>query len=274
MVGGGATGDVIGVLDSENNITLEGDIPDGYYTFRYKNTNGSYTDPIRIYVGTSYKVTLNLANATSSNPASTVLIGDSYSTTITANSGYELESVTATMDGDPVSVTDGVINIPSVTGPIVITATTTEAALYKNFAVPTDATGQSVWESGAWCNNSFIAGSSYAYREATDGRFTTNLFDVENGDIVYVKGIRYSADSYCQAACLDADGNRIYNASVSLTVTNNFLSDLNATAGEDYWSLKVGGKTGNDTGVRQIRFAGYASGSIYDVIITRNEPIQ
>lgn len=73
--------------------------------------------------GTMYTVTNVLTNAITSNSASSVAEGASYSTTISALAGYSISSVTVTM-GD-VDVTadvyaDGVISIPAVTGNVEI----------------------------------------------------------------------------------------------------------------------------------------------------------
>jgi len=54
--------------------------------------------------------------------------GDSYSTTITPASGYKIDSVTVTMNGTPINQawdkTTGKLTIGSVTGPVVITVST------------------------------------------------------------------------------------------------------------------------------------------------------
>ena len=61
------------------------------------------------------------------------MLGGAYNATITAEDGDTLDSVTCVMHNNEdstdtdVTVTDGVINISSVTGDIVITATATSA---------------------------------------------------------------------------------------------------------------------------------------------------
>lgn len=124
----GVSGDVIGTLDESNNILLTGNLADGTYTLKYENADGSYSEVGTLEVGAivTYIITHNLTNATTSNSSSSVRKGDSYSATISANSGYELKSVTVTMGGSPVSVSGGNINIASVTGDIVITAVAEE----------------------------------------------------------------------------------------------------------------------------------------------------
>lgn len=75
--------------------------------------------------GTRVAVINNLTNCTNSNSAISVEIGSSYVATLTADAGYELDSVTLLMNG--VDVTSlyyggGRITIASVTGVISITA--------------------------------------------------------------------------------------------------------------------------------------------------------
>lgn len=38
------SGDVVGMIDENNNIVITGNLADGTYTFRYENTNGTYAD--------------------------------------------------------------------------------------------------------------------------------------------------------------------------------------------------------------------------------------
>ena len=71
---------------------------------------------------TSYTVTNNLTNATNSNVATSVEAGNSYSATISANTGFHITSVSCTMGGVAQTVTNNSISIAEVTGNIVITA--------------------------------------------------------------------------------------------------------------------------------------------------------
>lgn len=81
-------------------------------------------------VGTTYTITAELVNVASSNRTSSVTEGASYSTTLTANDGYEISSVTVFMGGVDVTAdvyADGVISIPAVTGNVEIVASATES---------------------------------------------------------------------------------------------------------------------------------------------------
>lgn len=112
-----------GYIDSENNVVLTGNYADGTI-IKYEMEDGTVIDigGVKLY----YTVTNKLTNCTNSNSATRATVGQSYSATITAKSGYELKTVTATMGGATVSVNGGKINIAKVTGDIVITAVAEE----------------------------------------------------------------------------------------------------------------------------------------------------
>lgn len=79
---------------------------------------------------TTYTITNALVHVTNSNNATGADSGDSYSATLTADTDYRINSVTVTMGGVDVTSTvysNGEINIASVTGDIMITAS---AAVY------------------------------------------------------------------------------------------------------------------------------------------------
>ena len=104
-------------------------------TAAYDSNTGAITIPVvtgdivitASAISNARSVTYALTNTASSNTASIVNDGDSYTTTLSANSGYALSSVTVTMGG--IDITDsvysgdtGTVSIPAVTGNVVITA--------------------------------------------------------------------------------------------------------------------------------------------------------
>lgn len=81
---------------------------------------------------TTYTITNNLTNATSSNPVVSIEEGQAYSATITPDEGYTLTggTISVTMGGSDVTASvyaDGVITIEAVTGDILISATAVAA---------------------------------------------------------------------------------------------------------------------------------------------------
>ncbi len=174
-------GDIIGYVDANNNIVLKGNLADGTYSIKYELEDGSTVDIGNLVLdsNTYYSITKNLTNCTINNSATEVVEGGSYSATITANSGYELSSVSVTMGGSAVTVTNGVINIDSVTGNIVITAVAEEASGYTNLADPTSAD----WQEGYRLSISSGGTSVLA------GHTTTNYIPCEAGDVLRIEGL-------------------------------------------------------------------------------------
>ncbi len=93
--------------------------------------NGTYTNcKLKcVYIQNAYNITNNLTNCTNNNNNLSIEEGSSYSATITANTNYEMSSITVTMGGTNITssaVSGNNINISNVTGNIVITATATQ----------------------------------------------------------------------------------------------------------------------------------------------------
>lgn len=85
-------------------------------------TDAEVIDKIADDIPGMASVTYNLENVTSSNKATQAVIGSSYTTTLTVDPGYEIAMLYADMGGENVPMSDLTLDIPSVTGNIVITA--------------------------------------------------------------------------------------------------------------------------------------------------------
>ena len=218
---------IFGYVDEENNIIVQGNLADGTYTVKYEMADGSTVSIGNLVLDTNvyYSVTKNLTNCTLDNSATQVVEGSSYSATITANSGYELSSVSVTMGGSAVNVSGGVINIASVTGDIVITAVAEEVVVPsepKNFA-EYNADNTSDWS--IWINNA-RAGSDGLHRPDTYSAdygtpVVSNYIAVQNGDIVEFSGI-YAAN---KNAVLYNSDKSVLQAAVVTSMTS-YLSDV------------------------------------------------
>lgn len=92
---------------------------------KYKLSTDSTGNIIATIV--KYTVINTLPHATNSNSNTEIEYGSSYNATINAIIGYKLKTITITMGGTNITnsvYSNGVVNIPSVTGNIVITVTT------------------------------------------------------------------------------------------------------------------------------------------------------
>lgn len=142
-------------------------------------------------------VAYSMNNVSSSNTASIVNDGDSYTTTLSANSGYDLSSVTVTMGG--IDITDsvynadtGTVSIPAVTGDVVITA----AAVVSR----TDVLRQSVSSDGTLYNGGTGYKSGYRLNSsgneaAASGVYCSGFIPMTNAQTIEFDGISLPAAS-------------------------------------------------------------------------------
>lgn len=193
-------GDVYGNVDSGNHIDLRGNLADGTYTFSYIMEDGSKVPVGSLVKDTNvyYSVTKNLSYCSIDNSATSVIEGEPYSATISANEGYELKTVTVTMGGSPVSVTNGVINIASVTGNIVITAVAEEVVSNPTNQIPISikADGNPYvgtnGEKGYKLNTRLRSSGEEA---ALNGASVTGFIPAKKGDTLYMTGMYVSEAS-------------------------------------------------------------------------------
>lgn len=125
----------------------------------------------------SFAITNALTHASTNNAASTITQYQPYESTITANAGYALDSVTVTMGGVDISasaVSGNTINIASVTGNLVITATATEI-VRENLLTMND----------GLINKRFNATNTIS---TANGYFVTDYFAYSGGGLRIVKG--------------------------------------------------------------------------------------
>ena len=230
-----AGGDVVGFVDSANNIVVKGDLADGTYSVKYEMEDGSTIDIGNLVLDSNvyYSVKNNMTNCTTNNSATQVIQGESYSATITAKSGYVLKSVSVTMGGNPVTVSGGVINIASVTGNIVITAVAEAVQEPTNF-----------FNSNETPAAYGRLGSDGANRTDTPNSFASSYIPVQAGDVVEItgctiSGISSGTNTYYMA-CYDSDKAKLYagqpnGASAYCTVVTdsyeaNFTNVVTVTA--------------------------------------------
>lgn len=134
-------------------------------------------------------VTKNLTQCASSNARIYAIDGQSYVTTLTAHTGYVINSVTILMGGVDVSTyyKDGIISIPEVTGDIVITATAVaQAPAYTNLLdTAIDMNGKVIGHTPMYSNMRY--NSSSGDPVANTGTYITGLIPIKKGDVVRIR---------------------------------------------------------------------------------------
>lgn len=234
-----------------------------------------------------YTVTNNLTNVTNSNSAGAVRAGASYTATLTADSGYDLGTVSVTMGGQDVAVTNGVISISSVTGDIVITATATAKPVvnYTNLADPStanDASPNTALTADEWLNGYYISSKKMS---AKADLIVTNKIPLTASQKLRVKGfttIGTIGGSSCMSRFrilpCDASGTALVTEIQPALDSGQYIGQMDEAELEkgiycftpneleqaSYWA-----------NVAFVRICGYPiDGNNANVIVTVNEPIE
>ena len=220
-------------------------------------------------------VTKNLTQCTSSNARVYAIDGQSYVTTLTAHTGYGIDSVTILMGGVDVSTyyKDGIISIPEVTGDIVITATAVaQAPAYTNLLdTAIDMDGNVIGHTPMYRNMRYNSSSGAPVEN--QGTNITGLLPIKNGDIVRIRFKGSSDISYQSIKFFKPDRTQ---------VKTGYMSFSNIKKGQIGTVINVD----SDHGVVDFEFndsnsaakgAAYFSIVLYDtlenVIVTTNEEI-
>ena len=234
----------------------------------------------------TYSVTNNLSHAKNSNGLTIVTEGASYSAVITAEDGYTLDSVTVTMGGMSVPVENGAINIQSVTGEIVITATTTKNAPVYNVTnlVPTSlAADGSVYNGVGYKDDTYISSGGAYSADTTAGCTATGFIPYKSGDVIYTRGCELKSGGrsrlYFQESVSSASAVALF-ASNGLTETAWSVSNANGTftfqvekLADKYYKLTPDSAMNSIVDADDVyRLSLYGKGE--DLIITHNEPIE
>lgn len=204
-------------------------------------TSGELIDSVRITMGGTditsqvfngtaatilFYVNQNLTNCSSSYSRAVTEGGTSFTATLTADVGYTLNAVTITMGGVDVSqyYSGSTINIPSVTGNIVITATAVETAK-ENLLTMNDGK----------INKRFNATNT---ESAANGYFITDYFDFHSG-IRVVKGYLNaqgiaSSNHYGNCRIGFYDANKTF-------ITAGYIADTDSTGSGNYVNFEKDG---------------------------------
>lgn len=174
-------------------------------------------------VAQTYSVTNNLTNCTTNNSSTQIGVNESYTATITANSGYKLDGATVSvkMAGTDITSTaysNGNISIPSVTGALVITIAAAKEETLKELFDPSVAT----------INQRFNSSGAYS---ALNGNFCTDYIPVSGLNAsepwrIHIKdngnATRFRASGNQESVLFCKSDKTVMNANYGrLTVTTN-----------------------------------------------------
>lgn len=167
----------------------------------------------------TYSVTNNLANVSNSNSAQTVNRGDGYTATLTPYLGYVFSDVEIQMGGVDITATvysNGTINIPNVTGNIIIYAAATKAEKTNMLTQAVDGDG-SLYNGGTGYKSGYRLNSNGA-EVAQSGVFVTGFMPFKKGDTMSLENVGLPANanvannSWCYVALYDSNKNKLYSS--------------------------------------------------------------
>ena len=151
--------------------------------------NGTYTNcKLKcVYAQNAYNITNNLTNCTTNNNNLSIEEGSSYSATISADTNYEMSSITVTMGGANITssaVSGNNISISNVTGNIVITATATQISSggggsFDNYIITYNLTNCT----SSNTSEDIFAGTSYSTKITPNSGYTMSGIIVTMGGI-------------------------------------------------------------------------------------------
>ena len=224
----------------------------------------------------TYPVTNNLANVSNSNSAQTVNRGDGYTATLTPYSGYVFSDVEIQMGGVDITATvysNGTINIPNVTGNIIIYAAATKAVRTNMLtqAVDTDGSlynGGQGWKSGYRLNSNGV-------ESAKSGAFVTGFMPFAQGQTMNLENVGLPANTsvtnnaWCYIALYDSNKSKLY-ANYSKDVMAHRQNDVTVDANNyvTKWTLNYWMNSSNDlSNVAFVRMSTVAMDSTSKVYI-------
>lgn len=262
MPEGGASGDVIGMVDENNNIVITGNLANGTYVFKYEGADGTYTDIGSLVVGglVEYSITPTLTNCTGASNNATVIEENSTVTlTFAANDGFALtetvEVIGATYTWD---ASTGALVLSEPTSDVTVIITATKSG-YTNII---DTVG---YTDGVRLNSSGAT-------TAIDGFTTTGMIDISAYTApvtIRTKGVDFNYNGYCYFVLYKADGSLIAYTTLPSMISNGAAWNY-YTATADANGNVVLTKT-NNAGADYFRISGYGSGA--NLIVTINEEI-
>ena len=185
MPEGGTSGDVIGMVDGNNNIIITGELANGTYVFKYEGTNGTYTDIGSLVVGgvVQYSITASSTECTPvSGNASVINEGGTVTLRYVAKEGFALtDTVTVSGASYTWDATTGTLVLSNPTDDVTIVVTATKSGV-NNLANPS---------ADSWVNNSRIGSDGTAKATGScQGGVVTNFIPVEDKSLpIYIKGL-------------------------------------------------------------------------------------
>lgn len=268
----GQVGDVVGTVDEDNNILLNGDIADGTYKLKYEYDDGDIREVGSIVISSivTYSITKALSNCTASG-ATTINKGSTATVTLTANSGYQLpDSITVSGASYTWNKSSGQIVLSNPTGDVAITVTAEATGPANLIPLSTNADG-TPYEGGKGYKTGYKISVSGGGESASSGIECTGFMPIKYDDTIYFKDITFDTSGTTSNYCFyDSSKNRLGGGQF-----NNYVSSGDTGYGP-IDSVVVKNMTINQAAgdIKDVAFIRISAREITDnSIMTTNQPI-
>lgn len=261
MPEGGASGDVIGMVDENNNVIITGNLADGTYVFKYEGANGTYTDIGSLVVGglVQYSIIATLTDCTAVSGNTTVINeGSTVTLKYVAKDGFKLtDTVTVSGASYTWDSTTGTLVLSNPTADVTISITATKSGVTNII----DTVGYSDGKRLSASTGNLVDADGYT---STD--MITISLELPRPITVRTKGVDFNKSTSCAIVVYSSLGEKtgstqLYNKGT--TAFNGFT-----------WSFDADGNmtmTYDSTYGIYFKICGYGSGA--DLIVTINEEI-
>lgn len=223
-----------GYITDISNLKLAYDSSTGIVSLMYNNNTLSTIIIESSSSINNYSIINNLSNVTTNNVSGSILEGSSYTATITANSGYTINTIKVSMGGVDITssaVSGNTINISEVTSNIVITASASQTQA-NTYTITNNLTNCTTDNSSA----SVLEGDSYLSTITANDEYTlTNVSVTMDG--VNVTNSVYSQLSYAVINSLTNCTSD--NSTKEISYGSSYSATITANDGYDISSIKV-----------------------------------
>lgn len=223
-----------GYITDISNLKLAYDSSTGVVSLMYNNNTLSTIIIESSSSINNYSIINNLSNVTTNNVSGSILEGSSYTATITANSGYTINTIKVSMGGVDITssaVSGNTINISEVTSNIVITASASQTQA-NTYTITNNLTNCTTDNSSA----SVLEGDSYLSTITANDEYTlTNVSVTMDG--VNVTNSVYSQLSYAVINSLTNCTSD--NLTKEISYGSSYSATITANDGYDISSIKV-----------------------------------
>lgn len=223
-----------GYITDISNLKLAYDSSTGIVSLMYNNNTLSTIIIESSSSINNYSIINNLSNVTTNNVSGSILEGSSYTATITANSGYIINTIKVSMGGVDITssaVSGNTINISEVTSNIVITASASQTQA-NTYTITNNLTNCTTDNSSA----SVLEGDSYLSTITANDEYTlTNVSVTMDG--VNVTNSVYSQLSYAVINSLTNCTSD--NSTKEISYGSSYSATITANDGYDISSIKV-----------------------------------